>query len=627
MPPKDKEWYFSEAAALVERDAGLRVMQQAMDRMSHLEYSLPDGLAELQWMRNYRTTAPYDALRGATRALSRLEEQIQIEPVSVLAAIGKDFDESSSEARQTANEWERCLQWNMRQIAKRQSVFRSDVIRSAVLYDEVVAQVIHLPTQIKAVGKVKGQTRRYEAMRRYGDFVVNLVNPQTVHTRYSDFMAEAVLSVTCRSPQEIMDIWGNAAGELEKLVDKDKAAEEYLLCDYSDYDGRAVWAVAGDDESALGDVKPDSVIWLVEPEALPYPFLPWVTVVGGTNLDSAPEHRRMPLLYPIYRSELWLNANITGSLMASEAVATMGTPEVVKEGPDPGSIESNYGEPGGAWEVLPGHKVSKLPRTGLDPALRELYDRHIGEIDRATISKVLVTAEAGSGETFAGYNLRVQTAIGSLLPYKECGERAYNGIYETMLLWSHYTGTPIRGYGQDGKQTRKYAIDSEDIDPHTIYLGVTLTPDVPLDRQQKIAGANLLLQMGVVNDRYILDELGVPDPDKMIQERTQEQFLKAEIAGQIALIQANASGQIQQLAQQLAQGMMQQQAEQAQQDPNAMGGFGQMANPMSPDATMGVPGAEGQSPAQGGVPAAIFNPAGATREAQTGADRMGVPLA
>lgn len=629
MPPKAKDWYLSETAALVERDADLRAMQAAMDRMSHLEYSLPAPLEDLQWMRNYRTTAPYDALRGATRALARLEEQVQIEPVSVLKALPRGYDDSSPQARQKANEWERCLQWNMRQINKRSPVdLRADIIRSAVLYDEVVAQVVHLPTQMKAAGKLGGDTRRYQAAMRQGDFVINLRNPQTVHTRYSDYMTEAVVSITCRSPQEIVDIWGQAADALADLIEKDKAADEYLLCDYSDYEGRAVWVVEGADESAIGDADEKDMLWLVEPTELDYPFLPWVTVVGGTNLDFEQAHRRLPLLYPIYRSELWLNANITGSLMASEAVATMGTPEIVRTGPDPSSIQVDYGEPGGTFDATPGHDVKKLPRSGLDPALRELYDRHISEIDRATISKVLVTAEAGTGETFAGYNLRVQTAIGSLLPYKAVGERAINQAYEQMLLWCHYTGTALNGYGGERRASQRYSIDSEDIDPATIYLGVTLTPDVPLDRQQKIAGANLLLQMGVVNDRYILDELGVADPDKMIQERTTEQFLKAEIAGQIQLIQAQASGAIQQMAEQMAQGMLQEQAEAAQ-DPNAMGGYGQMANPLAPDATQGVPGAEGIgfAPSQGGVPPATLNPAGATREAQTGADRMGVPLA
>ena len=629
----NQQWYIDQTVELIERDASLRVMQAALDRMAHLEYALPAPLAKLEWMRNFKTTAPYDALRGATRALSQLEETLNIEPVSVLKALDDPaLDDDSLKARGIANTWEQALKWNMRKASTRAATYRSDLVWSAVNYDEICVQVVHLPTQIRAHSKLGGNTNRYKAALRHGPFSINIRNPQTVHTRYSDLMCEAVVSITCQTPQQIVDVWGAAAGELSRRIEQDKQADEYLLIDYTDLDGRCVWAVPGYDEVAVAACTPtsDEFIQIVPPTELDYPFLNWVCVVGGTALDSRPEHRRLPLLYPIYQSELWLNANMVGALSSSMAVATAAQPTIHRSGPDPNSIEIGYETPGGTIDTTPGHDVKKLNRDGLDPAMGQLLDMYLAAIDRATVSKVLVTADVAPGETFSGYNLRVKTAIGSLMPYKGLAERALEGIYTTMLYCAHYTGQDITGYGVGAEDKgKRYSIPSEDIDPECLYLNAGLTADVPIDRQQQVAVATAMRRELPFGDRTILEWMGVTDPEKEIAAHAKDQFRLTVVEAYKQRIMAEASGQLQQMAQQMAQQMMQQQAEQAQaqdqqaQDPNAMGGYGQMANAMT--GTPGVPEAQGQqfNPAAGGLPAAMVNPGGAGREQQTGQDALG----
>lgn len=631
----DQDWYIDEVAALVDRDAGLRAQQAAYDRIAHLEYSLPEPLARLQWMRNYRTTAPYDALRGATRALSGIEEAVTIEPVSVSRALEKGYDSDTTQARVIANQWETVLKWNMRRASQRHAIFRSDIVRSAVMYDEICAQVVHLPTQIKAHSKLGGSTNRYKAALRHGPFAVLLRNPQTVHTRYSDYMAEAVVSITCQTPQGIVDIWGDAARGVSRLIEDEKAEDEYLLVDYTDLDGRCVWVVPGNDEGQIGQygADSDSFIEIVPPTELDYPFLPWVCVVGGTGLDSSPEHKRLPLLYPIYQSELWLNANMVGSLGASMAVATAAQPRIKRSGPDPNSVNIDYETPGGTIDVTPGHDAEKMQVDGMDPAMAALWERHLSEIDRTTVSKILVTAEAGVGETFSGYNLRVNTAKGSLIPYKTLAERGLEGIYNLFLLWSEATGEDISGYGAGREDKgKKYSIGSGDIDPEGTYLTVELQFDLPVDRQQRINGAAMMKRELKVSDRYALEELGVTDPEAELAQWAQDQLRGAVLAGKVQMIQMEQSGQLQQLIEQGIQQRMQMQAEQAQQigqvgaDPNQMGGFGQMANPQDFTGGSGLgplAGGPGNNPAMGGNPAAMNNPGGATREMQTGMDALG----
>src|SRR3990167_7132365 len=109
---KSLDDYQAEAIELVKRDVPLRAIQQGLQRMTHLEYQAPASLAKLEWFRTYRSTQPYDALRGATRALASLDERIRIDPVSVVGSLSTSDDESAL-ARRTANEWERCLKWNL----------------------------------------------------------------------------------------------------------------------------------------------------------------------------------------------------------------------------------------------------------------------------------------------------------------------------------------------------------------------------------------------------------------------------------------------------------------------------------------------------------------------------------
>jgi hypothetical protein len=478
---------------------------------------------------------------------------------------------------------------------------------------------------------LKGNTDRVKAMLRHGPFAIKVHNPQTVHTRQSDYLTEAVLSVTCRTAGEIIDIWGEAALPLQRLLDDEEQAESYLLCDYQGYAGRCVWALPGDDESRLVEVDDDDedLILIVPPTDSEYPFLPWVSEIGGTNLAAAPEDRRRPMFYPIYKSELVLNANIAGSLMASEPIAEFGSPKIVRTGPDPNAIEAEFGAPGGTWDAPPGHTVSKLAKEGLDPALRELFDRHITEINETTVARILVTGEAQPGEPFASLNQRFLTAVGSLKPYKQIGERALSRIYETMLYWAHYTGTSLEGYSQEpgAGRGKKYVIDSEDIDPDNLHLAAEFQTDVPVDRLQQIAGAVQLARELPVDAVYLLEQIGIDDPDQMIARRQKQDLKNAYFQGHLMMIQAQSSGQIQQMAQEMAAQMAQQQAE-APQDPNAMGPLGQMANPEAMQNGMGVPGAEGGmfAPSAGGLPPALLSPGGATREGATGTDRGGNPL-
>jgi len=328
--------------------------------------------------------------------------------------------------------------------------------------------------------------------------------------------------------------------------------------------------------------------------------------------------------FAVYQAEMWANANIFQTLVGSKAMAESLAPRDIISGTAPEDVEIDYTEPGGRVELTMMQKYERLQNLGLDPSLTEAFDRINDAIRRSTVAEVLVTGQPMGGvEAFAAFNLQVQSAIASLGPWKNLGERFYEGLYELMLLIAHYRGEDVVGYGEG---LDKYTIDSESIDPANIYISVELRPDVPVDRVQRVQAAIAMSQNLEYPTIKILEFLGETDPQGAMKDYWKEQLNRADMMGRLEKIRKTASGEIEEMAammaQQMLEGMMQQQQAQ-QQGPPGQGPPQQMMGPQ------GIEGVEGGAwnPAMGMPPPAMASPGGNTREAQTGLTRAGGPIA
>ena len=609
MRAKVDKKYRELASSMFERDKGIKQDQAHYRRMADLEYALPESLSKLDWIIPSISTSPNDSCRGVTRALSNLEEALDIDPVTVMKAV--DGDDEGQEAIRTANLWEKIMQWELGRSAKRKRNLRSDVIWDATVQDEVAAQLIHLPTEFKIT---KPSPARKRAAMRFGDWAIRLADIEGVYVDYSDYMPERVLCITIRTAQELLNQWGEKRlSELVKRVKKEEAHKQELYVEYDmvDHDdGRKVWYHAGEKPDAGMDgnyiLKPEP--WMKDKSGEQVPFLPWICVSGGKE--------RKPLLFAVKKAGLWETTNILRTIVMSKAIATAAAPEHLFIGPGSEEMAVNYTIPGGSISLPTKalHGYEKLPDSRLDPQLTEGVDRSEADMSRASVSDVLVTAQPISGEqAYASYNLQVQQALASIGNIKELGERFFEQLNETMLLIAHFTGESIESYMGGSK---KYVIDSEDIDPDSIQLHVELKTDVPIDRLARINAASQLAGSDIpYSFKQILKDLGDTDPEGTYREWTKEQFDKADIAGRLEFIQAQQSGKIMELAQQMAQQlheqMMQQQAEMAKQQEKD-----QNQNPENVLKTRGVDNIEGQgfNPAAGGTPPAMAADGGVNRE-------------
>ena len=518
-------YYQKLAAEMVQGDSQRDRMLAAMDNMWRGEWRLPPEMADLRWVHKVVSTDPHDSLRAGTRVLSSVEPRISVQ------MLGERLEGQGS-----GDDLERALAWLFRCASRRRraSVLR-DVVLSALLYDEVVAQVVYLPHQIAALRAFDSDTRRLEAARRYGPFAVLVRNPQQVHVRYSDWMPEAVLMKRVMSAGEALDFWGKKAGRLRRALDEKRAAEmRYLtLYDYMDLEVRVVWAVLQEEGGMISPPIADegadhgAIELLREEHRLG--FLPWVAKVGGTTLVDDPAHQRIPLLYAVYQTDQWSTQNMIETLMASEAIAYAAAPRLKVQGPSD-AVQVDYGEPGRTAYVPPGHDLNPLDPPKLDQALAAMADRVGERIGKSTVPRVLQSGDFPGGIAYSTLNLATQSGIKSLTPYKELAEQALADILVQMLYWIDHNGEAVDSLGR-GRDVRgrRFTIDPARLDVNDIFIEVELTADVPSDRMARInAGALAVRELGYSRARA-LEQVGESDPLVIMEEARQEELAQLEL--------------------------------------------------------------------------------------------------
>ncbi len=85
---------------------------------------------------------------------------------------------------------------------------------------------------------------------------------------------------------------------------------------------------------------------------------------------------------------------------------------------------------------------------------------------------------------------------------------------------------------------------------------VELAPDVPIDRLQKITAAVTLATQLNYSPKRVMEFLGETDPQGALREYIQWQFNLAKMQGKIARIEAEESGELEQMAAEMAQQML-----------------------------------------------------------------------
>jgi hypothetical protein len=625
----------------------LHKMYRAMDRYFRNDWKLPPEMAGKQWTYKSVDTSPHNALNTATKVLSAEKPKIKILPA------GPDPDDKAK-----ANKMERGLLWELLKANKRaRSRIVPDVSRSALRYDRVCIQVIHLPHHYDSIEAAVNESSSSDEVKmqklsdlaitrkaalRLGNYAINVRNPQNVFTNHTPMGLEAVMLVQVMTGKEIFDTWGEKASFLV-TDDVEWQSQKWNLVDYSDHVHRMVWVVAEQASSVVDESK----ILIQGRHGLP--FIPWVDRVGGTGLDDEAEYQCKPFLESIYRSKSWEATNVIRTLGLSEVIKYAGAPRSKSKTSHGGGVKVQYGGDGSQINLKTGEEWDPIPPPAIDTALMQWFDRFKNELNAQTSVQVLADLNFPAGTAYATINAVLQTAIASLQPYKMLAEMALADMFEIMLWWVDFTGVPIQSFGlSKGDEGTHYDITKEDFSVESLYLTVELNASAPTDRTERINAGVMLYKNLPVAAEEVLSDIGYADPLKVMRDRSMEEMVNNETSLQIQQRQQEAQLQMQaqalpiQMQMQQAQMQMQMQMQQMQMQMQAQAQQG-MQGPggqQQPSGEQGVPpgaegadaeffaAAEGQgyNQAEGGISTNQLAP-GATRETLSGADARGQAIA
>ncbi len=544
-----------------------------IDRMHNVEWELPESWRNTDWIRRYPSTKPADALDTAIRSLSTKEPQLAIQPIL-----------PNQETRDSFDLIERGLMWTWKQMGRRAQFNPTRaIVTSAIKYDEICAQLVHIPTHNKSLSALNSGTGKLK--RNYGDFSLIVHNPRNVHVQYSDSGFERVLLCKRQPLHKIIDFWGNNAEELRKAVEGEEhtaLTEVAEVYDYMDGLVRCVWVERTDGGK-------DFV--LMQPTEHGLGFIPWACRVGGTNLEDLTVNQRRPMLNSLVNGDLWNTSNLFRSLMLSLTMARAAEPTIKSTSPTGEGVDIDATEAIGQIKVRPGEDATKLPPSEIGQTIQGMYQMLGVEMETSAGINLLQMNSAPSGMAFATYNAMMQSAMASINPHKQTAEQAISDVFGLMVSWLKYSGDPLIGYDDrknnmlDGMPTYgTQEVITVDMlpDVEDFNAKVKLTEYIPSDELGKINGMTMLVQNLTYPTARALETLDVSDPKTAMEEWGEEQITKADIMEKVKDMQFEAELMRQerqrqiQMQQQQDQMMQQQQMMQAQQqgqpgmDPNQM---------------------------------------------------------
>jgi hypothetical protein len=594
---------------LEERDKPVYRMFKWMDDAFRCIWNLPKPLDQFEHIRKIVSTDPYVALRAGTWVLAANDPIWKVNPMSL-----------EPEAKTWANIAEQVIRWEFYQSSgRRPALIRSDLVMSALTYDEIDVEVMFLPFQKKAVAQFGGSKNRAKAISSFGDFIIIPNNPKTVHSFHSDYGLENVIKTTVQTSRKAKAFWGDKA---KKLTDDDS---EIIITDYWDNDIRAVFA------RNRGDTL-DKAIVIIEPEEHGLPFIPWICNTGGTLLHEDPEFQRIPMLFPIWRARQWATVNIMQSMAFTEAIGHATSPKMQLDGPGSDKVVIDHTDPDG---ILATQNINAkmLPPMPLDTGLIELSNFLSQAMKKSTIPEVLQGIMPPSGMAYASMNLATQSALNVIKPQKELVEDSLAGVGKLMFLWPEHSGDTLKAYGVTKKDWgTPYEIKSGDIDPKRLWVDVELRPDLPVDRMQEITGARTLVAELGWSKASVAKDLGMEDWEGMQREKTDETLYEMHIRnrqmraeGELGLELKAKEAAIQMKMQMAMQGAQQGGGQRVEAGAGPQQGMNAQYQEQPPVPTsVQTPGGEGlpgQNPAAGEPPPAMAEPGQGTYERKRGRPR------
>ncbi len=599
-----------EVQDLIEDSKDNLLMMQGMDDMDDMNHTLPASLMNPDGsprddIRKETSPAPHNALKDGTSLFDSFFPKLRVVPLS------KNEDDIIR-----ANQIERALDWTLKKALKRTSRVQSTIVKHAMKYGMVAAQLVYLPHQKQSM---LGENKlRKSAIMSFGPYALIVRNPKTVFPTFSDYGLEGVTMRTLVKASEVFDFWGEKnTKKLKKILGrKDYDGIEYVtLYDKTTFDRRTVYA--SPDRKESGQAEGDEV--LIFDEELDTKFLPWIVRTEGEKLQ--------PFLYPLWKAGLWDTLNVLATLRMSDILGYAMSPRSVTRTPTGEASEISYD--GGQANVAQrtGEEYQQLVPPQMNQSFTQLINEVQEEINKSTLPALIGNADVPAGTAFASIRELVQLSTKTLNKPTDLAQWFYEDVYKQMLQWLNHDKGELVSFVEDrrGEGAEEIIIKGGEFDPNDLEMNVELKADIPRDDVADINAAKMALEAGLSLETA-LDRMGVDDPKGEIERKRRHDLVEAGHQAELFTIQSDAetiAAVKQQEALTISQFQLQQElaaaAQEQQQQDQPQDLRGELRNPETQQQftqQRGAPGFENLggdefNPAVGGTPPEIGNPSGA----------------
>jgi GTPase SAR1 family protein len=387
----------------------------------------------------------------------------------------------------------------------------------------------------------KARKQRYEHFAKVTPYIFQPLDPKCGNAEFDAFGLTAYYREQEMTYGEIMSKFG----VIEKYADK-RSTDTITYKDYWNLDVHYAWI---DDDS-----EP-----LIEGEHR-LPCIPIVVQGGeGSLLNDDPEKQYQPLLYGVWKGDLWDRHNLELTAIYSNLFAVASNAMFVHKRSDPDSkIEVDFDNIGGIIHLNPGDDIQPLQRDVLNKDM--LYGMEVVErmIEESTLYKQVFGQSPNTRMAYSAISLLSQSGQLPLIATQRSGGWGIGTGFEKMF-------TMMRD--KKKKRTAVYESDVLDLDPkelkEDLIIDVKLDADLPQDKLQQANIAGMLKQYGLASDAWIRENvLNVGQSKDMTKEVIEENYINKMMEEH--LTGAMRQEITQQVQQQLLQQMQQQQAQQQQ---------------------------------------------------------------
>ena len=418
-------------------------MFDAMEKMYLMDADT--GLESMPWIKKTISPDPRNKLVGAVRLLTATDPKFRA-----------PTEENDVGVRDRLSEIERAARamWKQSGRARLRPV-HYDLALTALLYGEAHV-VIKDTSELVKVAKTPGEKRRAEEIARRTPIIYDVLNPKYGFPVVDQFGMRAYYT---KQNWRVVDVIAKF-GDIQELSGR-KPTETVEYNEFWDADQHVVWLTEMDQPLIQG--KHD------------WPIIPIVGQIceGSPMFSESGQQSRQPLLYSLWKSNLWDRQNLSLTLLYSLAFVYGANPSLIYKSNDPNKrLDIDFSVPGGLITVENNEDVQQMVKQAIDPSISQGLSLAKEFVEEMTVYGQALGEPLGANAPYSMVALLSQAGRLPLVPYQR------------MLSWIISEATRV-AFARLRESTKSYTLLSEKgvftLEPELLKDDVTLEIEALLD--------------------------------------------------------------------------------------------------------------------------------------------------